>query len=147
LDKTEVDEECYRFICRIALDTGYGWHRDVITPLAHSQDRGVLRDDVCLEAIVSPTTCQRCLENLYELGAVKFVLERHAGNSGRPAKRWFLTTGFQGLWNMAQLSGDYHELPPPDAIKPQNKRTNMVKRRRTVSPQPVKLSNRRQSRA
>ena len=104
LDKTEVDEECYHLTKRIGLDTCYGWHRDVLMAVAHHGKTGTLRTEVCKHAIMASSTAHRCLEDLFELGAVEFEEEPvESSVRGKRPQRWFLTDLLTKLFELADI--------------------------------------------
>lgn len=110
LDKSQIDEECYRIIQRVGLDTCYGWHRDIIMTVAKYGKTGVLRDEVMRDAVVAGSTTHRCLEDLFELGAVTYKSEADVKfdngvrrRPGQPAKRWYLTPFMHDLFERAKI--------------------------------------------
>lgn len=108
LGKTTIDEEVYRVIQRVGLDTCYGWWRDILMTVAKAGDKGMLRDEICKDAIVASTTTHRCLEDLFELGAVVYHDDkdndgRRPGKAGQPPKRWYLSEFMKELFELAKI--------------------------------------------
>lgn len=108
-DKSIVDDECYRLMQTVALDTCYGWHRDVLLAIARKGNKGALRDELMLMAQAAGSTVHRCLEDLFELGAITFVAEgeyddEKRAKKGQPPKRWYLSDHMQELFDIAKIS-------------------------------------------
>lgn len=101
LGKKEVDDQCYRIVQRVGMDTCYGWARDVVQVVAKHPE-GIRKDDICREARMGPSNCSRHLEDLYELGALDYTAPK-TGFKGNPPKVWRLAPLMQKLFDMAAL--------------------------------------------
>jgi hypothetical protein len=102
LDKKEVDEEVYELLQRVGMDSCYGWHRDVTLNIASHHPDGVLREQIVKEARMGPSNCSRCLEDLYELGAIDYTTVK-TGLKGNPPKVWRLSPLMEKLFQMAKI--------------------------------------------
>lgn len=109
LDKDIVDNECYQYMKRVALDTCYGWHRDVILAIAEAGEEGITRNDICKKAVLSSTSAHRCIEDLYELHAIESE-EKRVTKRGRPEKHWRLTESLESLWDLAKMTPEDNPL-------------------------------------
>jgi hypothetical protein len=108
--KSEIDEEVYRLVKRVGLDTCYGWHRDVLLAIAHAGDKGILHQEICAHAIIGSSTCRRCIDDLFELGAIEFKDDKGPSSvKGRKPQRWFLTPAMKHLVSLAEI----HSIPKP----------------------------------
>lgn len=112
MGKETIDEEVYRLTKRIGLDTCYGWHRDVLLAIAHAGEKGILHQEICLNAVMGSSTCRRCLDDLFELGAIRFEEDSESESArGRKPQRWFLTELMEQLIALAEI----HSPPQPVA--------------------------------
>ena len=103
LDKAEADAEVYKLVKRVALDTCYGWHRDVMLQLA--QHGELTKNQIADKGHMSLPRAEECLENLLELKAVDFYRE-HTGDVGAPARRWRLSDKMGKVFEQADILGD-----------------------------------------
>lgn len=110
LDKPVVDDEVYKLIQRLGLDTCYGWARDIVEVTAKHHPEGILKDEICKEKRMGPSNCSRCLEDLYELGALTYESHK-TGVRGNPPKAWKLSPMMEKLFQMAKISETFKELP------------------------------------
>jgi hypothetical protein len=124
LDKEEIDEECYRLMQRVGMDSCYGWHRDALVPICVS-DEPMRTEEISRNAIMARTTAFRCLEDLLELGAVTFDLEQ-TGQKGKPSHLWYPTDLTKKLWDQAKID------PELLSYKPLGK--NFKRKMRKVAP-------------
>lgn len=76
--------------------------------------KGVTLNETCMRAQISRSTTRRCLDDLFELGALTFQIEGEEGaprikkGAGQPAQRWFLSAFMQDLFKRAAI--DSHTL-------------------------------------
>ena len=98
----ETDDECYRLVKRVAFDTCYGWHRDIIITLSNGPRRGMSTEKISLAAVMSNSTTNRCIEDLYELGAITYYKKR-AGVGGPPTRIFQLSQTLSELFDIAKL--------------------------------------------
>jgi hypothetical protein len=138
LDKDVVDEECYRVMQRVGLDTCYGWHRDIIMEVAKSGKKGALKEDIVQGAVVSNSTTHRCLEDLFELGAIKSKAEEppkggKRPKAGQPPKRFFLSPFMAELFDRAKIG-----LVAKRAINKEVKDRSLPRKKKPISKRTVK---------
>lgn len=67
--KSSVDDQCYRLVKKVALDTCYGWHRDAFLVLMEHDKKGIEFDQIVNLAKIEKTQAHRCLNDLLSLGA------------------------------------------------------------------------------
>lgn len=96
--KSEVDEQCWKLMKQVALDTARGWNLDVFQALAKYHPKPRLREQISHDANISGTTCQRRLDNLRLLGTVQYRPIHQAG-PGQPPHGWTLSPDIAELWN------------------------------------------------
>lgn len=125
LDRPEVDEECYALVQRVAMDTCYGWHRDVILAI-YGKDGGVYQKDVYQEARIGMSTGSRCLNDLYELGAIDYT-EEETGRRGKQPKLWTLSAQMQNLFDIAKIDKSNIISDIPEAARLRTKTARTVK--------------------
>jgi len=107
LGKKKIDRACYSLISRVAMDTCYGWHRDVILAITANPDADLQRMDISKITQISPTTAKRVLDDLTELRAISF--EETAKNiRGQPARIWSLSPEIKQLIKLAKLEDTQH---------------------------------------
>jgi hypothetical protein len=117
LDKQAVDEECYSLLQRVGMDSCYGWHRDVTMMVAEHHPKGILKADIEKHARMGGSTTTRCLEDLYELGAIEYE-EMETGIKGNPPKIWKLSPLMERLFQMSKILDIPVELPDiPDETR------------------------------
>ena len=107
LKKKEIDEECYSLVCKVALDTCYGWHRDILFAVAAHHPQGIKRIEAASKTSVPASTAQNVLNDLLELGAVTFDIE-DSGEKGKPAHLWMLSDSMKELIDLAELQETSH---------------------------------------
>lgn len=130
LGRPEVDEDIYKSIVqRMGLDTCYGWHRDVVLGISYKYPEKVLKETICLENRLGSATCNRCLEDLYELGAIEYDLEeKKPGSVGRPARLWQLAPQLEAMFHQADLlNTDLKLADIPDNVRYQIRRRGKEK--------------------
>jgi hypothetical protein len=130
LDKPTVDDEVYAILQRVGMDSCYGWHRDVTMAIAEKHPKGVLRESIVKEARMGSSTCQRCLDDLYELGAIDYTT-LNTGLKGNPPKVWRLSPLMEKLFEMAKIN-DIHSLEESLPDIPDETRHRRLRRGRTV---------------
>lgn len=86
--KPTVDDQCYRLIKKVALDTCYGWHRDAFLTLIEAKKVGIEADEIMNLAAMEKTQAHRCLNDLLSLGAAyrKKMTEKQRRQSGHYGK-------------------------------------------------------------
>ena len=73
-NKSEVDDQCYKLITKVAMDTCYSWHREAfLTLMQYAGKEGMLFDDVMNKAKLEKTQTHRCLLDLMNLGGAERV--------------------------------------------------------------------------
>lgn len=112
-----VNDDVYKTVTRVALDTAMGWNLDCVSSLQRLRSKLERKkgadpydphnwpktDDVADIGRMSMTTVHRKLENLLEVGAV--IREPiHNGKPGRPDYGYTLTPWMIELWKKAGLS-------------------------------------------
>lgn len=117
LGKKSVDEDCYKYIKKTALDTCYGWHEDVLLSIYKFGREGCYLEDIAHKGVISRVTCHKVLDDLFELGAVSYVIEKN--KPGRPRYRWTISSEMESLFQESDV------LPKPG-------RTLIRKRRQPV---------------
>lgn len=113
LDKPEIDEEVYRIMQRVAINTAYGWHCDAFVAVAQADHSvGVVTKEVSAAARMKGSTAHRCLEDLMELGLINMTFDS-IPTRGRPTSRWFLSELSKELWTMAKIDPTVLSNDPP----------------------------------
>ena len=133
LDRPAVDEQIYREVAqRVALDTCYGWHRDVVLGVSYHYPNTVLKEVICKENRIGSGTANRCLEDLYELGALEYDLQDMKGKMGRPPRLWKLSPTMENMFKQANLlNTDLSLAEIPDSVRYQ------IRRRGKEAPTPI----------
>lgn len=67
--KKTVDDQCYKLVKKVAMDTCYGWHRDAFLSLMNAGKEGVEVDEIINKAQIEKTQAHRCVNDLLGLGA------------------------------------------------------------------------------
>ncbi len=107
LKKKKVDRACYSLISRVAMDTCYGWHRDVILAIIANSGEDLQRMDISRITQISPTTAKRVLDDLIELRAVTFE-ESTDSVKGQPARVWDISPEIKSLVKLSKLKETQH---------------------------------------
>lgn len=126
LDKTEVDEECYKLVQRVALDTCYGWHRDIVMAIANAENRQIAQKDIYQVARLAQGTGSRCLNDLYELGAIDYI-EEDTNTRGRKQKIWTLSELLHELFEIAQIDNSVIQTDIPKHVRNKEKKNRILK--------------------
>ena len=102
LKRNSIDEECYRIMRQVGLDTAYGWPLEIMLPLMGKSPTPCTKEWLQDFASLPSTTCHRQLENMRILGAVERTkISKNTG--GRPQYGWKATPHFSDLWQKAKL--------------------------------------------
>ena len=129
LKKPKIDRACYSLVSRVAMDTCYGWHRDVILALTANPGADLQRMDLSKITQMSPTTMKRVLDDLIELKAVTFE-ESTVRSQGQPARIWDTSKEIKSLISLARLDDTQHIKKLLIASSQERKKTMKAKKRR-----------------
>jgi hypothetical protein len=103
-----VSNKSYRLVQKVALDTCYSWHQDVFLQVSKHK-YGATRLDIAHKAKMAPSTTDRCLFDLLEIGAV--IREKELVNGkkldktmGAEAYKWKLSPPMRKAYTESRLS-------------------------------------------
>ncbi len=133
LEKTQIDDEVYAIIERIAMDTAYGFNLEIIDAMMKVGGACERQKIVDILAITSSTVYKR-FDDLILLGAIK--AERKSQNKiGRPAVQYTVNQRIQDLWMRAKTGSLWKpDQTSSNASSPSKRR--LVLRRQAQSNQP-----------
>jgi hypothetical protein len=110
-NKPAVDDQCYRLVKKVAMDTCYGWHRDAFLTLMQHTKGGIELDDIINKAQIEKTQAHRCMNDLLNLGAAhrKKMNEKQRRKTGHDGKGnipylWTLSEQAQRAVTLAKLA-------------------------------------------
>lgn len=108
--KRMIDEECYRLMEKVALDTSYGWTLDVVKVLIrHAGKKPLKLHELAKQVHLAESSLARKLENMLEIRAV--VRDRvepdpktkSYSKAGQPANVYSIHPRLLELWKKAKL--------------------------------------------
>ena len=92
----EVDERCYSLVERVAFDTAYGFHADIVDAMMQAGG-SCTRKDIAQKAHVSSSSVYRYVEDLILLKVIAKSGETQQ-EAGRPADLYQVTDKVAELW-------------------------------------------------
>lgn len=107
-NKRAIDEECYRLMEKVALDTAYGWNLDTIRVLLR-QRKPIKIHDLARLVHISESALGRKIENMLE---IKLVIRdkvapppgaKSYSKAGQPANVYSIHPDLRELWKAAKL--------------------------------------------
>lgn len=144
-DKTEIDEETFELVQKVAYDTAYGFHLDIIETMM-KLGGSATKSDIAEKAELPNSTLNRRMDDLVVLKAIKLsdFDKKHGRTGGRPSRMYEVTKKVADLWNRAQ--GEAILKTPASTIPLARKRkpSNDSKKKSDV---PLQASRRRVRRA
>ena len=100
-NKNSIDKQVYDVMERVALDTVWGWHRDIATFLTGRHSVPI--EEIAAHVVISRTSLQHRLDDLLELEVVDRVRIESVGR-GQPPYGYQLTSKMEGFIKRAKLN-------------------------------------------
>ncbi len=100
-----IGNDVYQIIERVAFDTAYGFHLDVVTAM---MERGGIasKREISEDCKLPVSTLTRRFEDLQVLNAIEPAGQRDSDGGGRPVKLWQITEHVSVLWREARGAGE-----------------------------------------
>jgi len=108
LGKKVLDKSIYSLVAKVAMDSCYGWHRDVLLTLVANPDKELNRLTIAELTGTSPTTAKRVLDDLIELKAITYRTNQEDTKKGQPTRLWAISDEIKTLIDMARLGETAH---------------------------------------
>lgn len=107
LNRKKVDERTFRLVERVAFNTAYGFHLDVLQAMFQlNGGREILVEDMAEAANMPRQTIQKRLEDMTVLGVLKKT-SYNRGQTGRPPSRFTIVPSIRKLWDEANVVEDH----------------------------------------
>lgn len=100
--KPEVDNEVWRLVARVAIDTTYGFHLDIISSLVQRGGRAS-KEEIVADLGIPGTTVSSRLMDLQVLQAVRREKPESAKTRGRPPNIYALADDIHLMWKKASF--------------------------------------------
>lgn len=119
LGKSEVDEESYSIVEKVAYDTAYGFNLDILDAMMSLSGEGT-RQEICAKSDLPASSVVRRLEDLIALKAIRLEGKK-VSDTGRPSSFYVVESTIKSLWHRAK------EKPCPISPSPTLPKTNSAK--------------------
>ena len=143
LGEPEVNENVLPYIRRVALDTCFGFHRDILFTIAKHHPEGILMGDIVIEAAIKRATADRIVEDLLELKAI-YATKAPGNSKGRRANLWHVSDNIYKLLEETKVLEE--KIIPTNEAMPlliDDPKEAKIRRKRADNPTPPKQSRRR----
>lgn len=106
LGRKTIDDKVFSIVQKIAMDTCFSWHQKVFLEAARYA-KGATRGDIAHKVKMAPSTADRCLFDLLEVGAVRrkqIGAKAFRDNKpGREAFNWYLSPEMKEAYRISRL--------------------------------------------
>ena len=96
--KTEIDDEVYHLVERVAMDTAYGFHLDIINAMMLESGEGVSKRQIAERVNLSTATIKRRFDDLVLLKMVKSLGKMKKDGQGNNPVFFKVTDHVANLW-------------------------------------------------
>ena len=104
LDRPGIDEECYRLMARVALDTAAGWNADIFRQLAKHYPKPLLKGPLAQRLRLPQATLTRRIDFMKTIGIISTKPQKtDKKGAGRPSLGWTLEPNVHKLWTQTKI--------------------------------------------
>lgn len=102
-DKKEIDESIFKLVQKVAYDTAYGFHLDVIESIM-KLGGSAIKSEIAEAAELPGSTLNRRMDDLLVLKAIRLsdFDKKHGKHGGRPSRVYEVTERVAELWRKAK---------------------------------------------
>ena len=134
MQRDTIDDECYRLMQKVALDTAIGFNLELVDALS-KHPGGSTVAELSDQIQLSSTTVDSRMKDLQELGAVIYFKEPNvSGRRGRDRYVYQLSDNLENLWSQARIS-EFSPVVGPSSGRPEKKPViRKLRKKKIVAP-------------
>ena len=134
MQRDTIDDECYRLMQKVALDTAIGFNLELVDALS-KHPGGSTVAELSDQIQLSSTSVDSRMKDLQELGAVIYFKEPNmSGRRGRDRYVYQLSDNLENLWSQARIS-EFSPVVGPSSGRPEKKPViRKLRKKKIVAP-------------